>query len=61
MEHHNTEGAGTFFTLASLIFGFIASLSVNEWAAIMAIGAGATGILFNVTKWWLLVRKKKRL
>lgn len=60
MEHNHYGGAGTYFTIASIIFGFIASFSVNEWAAIMAIGAGATGILFNVTKWWLLIRKRKK-
>lgn len=58
MEHNNTDGAGTYFTLASIIFGFISASTLSELAAIVAIGAGLTGIIFNLAKLYYFLKAK---
>lgn len=60
--NHNGDGSimSIFLSGVTIIFAFISSVSISEWAGIMAIGAGATAILYNVTKWWLLIHKRKK-
>lgn len=59
MEHHNSDGAGTYFTLMSIIFGFISQSTLSELAAVMAILAGATGVTLNLIKLFYYVKSKR--
>lgn len=56
--HHHYDGLSISGTIATIIFAFIGQLSLAEWASFMALGAGATTIIYNIVKMWKEVKKK---
>ena len=63
MEHNvNNDGGipGIILSLASILLYFLNIFTVSDWAGIFAIGAGATAMLYNFTKWFMLIRKRKK-
>lgn len=56
--YHHYDGLSLSGAGATIIFTFIGQLSLSEWATIMAVGAGATTILYNVVKVWREMKKK---
>lgn len=62
MEHNGADGSviGISLSLGTIILYVLNIFSVSEWAGIFAIGAGSSAMLYNITKWWLLIRKRKK-
>lgn len=60
--HNDGSVTGIVLSLGTIILYVLSIFTVSEWAGIFAIGAGATAMLYNFTKWVYLLKAnhKKR-
>lgn len=57
--HSDGSLLGVLLSLGSIILYVLSVFTLSDWAGIFAIGAGATAMLYNFTKWVFLLKRKK--
>jgi hypothetical protein len=59
MEQSWYDVKSFFGALITIFFTWIGTMTPQDWATVMAVGAGATTIIYNLVKTWKEFKNKK--
>jgi hypothetical protein len=60
MEQQWYDGKSFLGALLTILFAWIGTITPQDWATIMAVGAGATTIIYNIVKTIKEIKNKRQ-